>query len=143
MGIKVDVKREYIINGITYKTLEEVPAEIRQTIEETLQSSSIADLLKTPLHTKLKIQFNGRDYDNVESMPAGERGVYEAAMKAAGMQGVDPMIPVESRKSIPVSVNSSRPIVPESSLPVRWLIAGAVLLGLLGLLVGFSLLFSR
>ena len=143
MGIESDEKREYIVNGKRYNTLQEVPAEIRQLLEETLRSSSIEDLLKKRVPTETKIVFNDKEYNSAESMPADEREMYEAAMKWAGRHGADPVIPLESRKSVSVSADSPGPIVPESFLPARWLIAGAVLLSLLGLLVGLSLLFNR
>jgi hypothetical protein len=124
--------------------LEELPPEIRQVLDKTLGSSSIEELLKKRMPTEMKIIFNGKEYDNAGSMPADEREMYEAAMKWAGKHGADQEIPMGGRKSISASVDPPGAIVPESSLPpVRWLIAGAVLIGLLGLLVGFSFLFSR
>ena len=144
MGTDMDEKREYVVDGKKYKTLEELPPEIRQLLEKTLGSNSIEDLLKKRMLTGMNIIFNGKEYDRIESMPADERDMYEAAMKWAGRHGADAAMPLESRNRISVSVDSPGPIVPESSLPsARWLIAGAVLLGLLGLLAGFSLLFSR
>lgn len=142
MGTDIDVKRESVVDGKKYKTLEELPPEIRQLLEKTLGSSSIEDLLKKRMPTGMKIIFNGKEYDRIESMPADEREMYEAAMKWAGRHGADPVIPLESRNRISASVDPPGPIVPESSLPsARWLIAGAA--AILGILAGFYFLFSR
>jgi hypothetical protein len=149
MGIDIDVKREYIVNGKKYNSLEEMPLEIRKILDETLASSSVADILKAPMHANMKIKFNDKEYDSIESMPVAERAVYELAMKAAGLQGAGQAIPSGNWKegsvsvdpSHPVSPVSQKPIVPESSLSVRWLFAAAA--SILGILVGFYFLFSR
>jgi hypothetical protein len=146
MGIDIDVKREYIVNGIKYNSVEEMPLEIRKIIDETLASSAVADILKAPMHAKMKIKFNDKEYDSLESMPAAERAVYESAMKAAGLQGAGSAIRSVNRQEGPVSATSPqpvpfRPIVPESSLSVCWLFAAVA--AILGILVGFYFLFSR
>jgi hypothetical protein len=149
MGIDIDVKRVYIVNGEKYNSLEEMPLEIRKIIDDTLASSAVRDILKAPMHAKMKIKCNNKEYDSIESMPVTERAVYESAMKAAGLQETGSANPPGNWKegsmlvdpSHPISPVSQKPIVPESSLSVRWLFAAAA--AILGILVGFYFLFGR
>ena len=149
MGVDIDVKRQYVVNGKEYSSLEEMPPEIRRIVDETLASDIVAGILKDPMHAKGKVIFNDKEYDSIASMPVAERAVYESAMKAAGFQGAGSAIPSGNWKegsvlvdsSHPVSPVSQKPIVPESYLSARWLFAASA--AILGLLVWFYFLFSR
>jgi hypothetical protein len=126
--------------------LEEMPPEIRRIVDEALASDAVAGILKDPMHAKGKIIFNDKEYDSAESMPAAERAVYESAIKAAGLQQAGSSIRSVNRQEGPVSAIPPqpvpfRPIVPESSLSVRWLFAAVA--AILGILVGFYFLFSQ
>lgn len=91
-----------------------MPLEIREILDKTLASSAVADILKAPMHAKMKIKFNDKEYDSIESMPVAERAVYESAMKAAGLQGAGSAIPSGNWQEGAALVDLSHPVSPVS-----------------------------
>ena len=113
MGIEVNVSREFAINGKQYHSLEEVPPDIRQAIEETLRSPGVSQA-GTAVN-QAKISVNGRPYGSVDAMPGGVREIYAVAMQCIG------------------SGPAPKPIAPQGASPLsgRWVMAGSLLLCLL------------
>ena len=113
MGIEVNVTRQFTVNGKQYRSLEEVPSEIREAIRNRLASAG-----SVVAHGEIVI--NGKRYSDVEVMPESVREMYEVAMQCIGPgQGT-----VSGRPSI-----RPGPLAPQSSLSRR-LMMGALLLGL-------------
>jgi len=113
MGIEVNVNREFVINGKQYHSLEEVPPDIRQAVEETLRSPCV--LQAGTAGNQAKIIVNGRPYGSVDAMPGGVREIYAVAMQCIG------------------SGPAPKPITPQGASPLsgRWVMAGILLLCLL------------
>ncbi|MGE5856581.1 MAG: hypothetical protein ACM34C_08450 [Syntrophaceae bacterium] len=112
MGIEVNVNREFVVNGKQYHSLEEVPPDIRQAVEETLRSPGAQ---AGTAANQAKIIVNGRPYGSVDAMPGGVREIYAVAMQCIG------------------SGPAPKPIAPQgaSLLSGRWVMAGSLLLCLL------------
>ena len=113
MGIEVNVTREFVINGKRYHSLEEVPPDIRQAVEETLRAPGVSQA--GTAGNQAKIMVNGRPYGSVDAMPGGVREICAVAMQCIG-SGPAPM---------PISPQGA------SLLSGRWVMAGSLLLCLL------------
>ena len=113
MGIEVNVTREFVINGKQYHSLEEVPPDIRQAIEETLRSPGVSKA--GTAGNQARITVNDRPYGGVDAMPGGVREIYAVAMQCIG------------------SGPAPKPITPQGASPLsgRWVMAGSLLLCLL------------
>ncbi|MGE5843575.1 MAG: hypothetical protein ACM32K_01620 [Syntrophaceae bacterium] len=113
MGIEVNVTREFVVNGKRYHSLEEVPPDIRQAVENTLLAQGVPQ--EGTAGNQAKIMVNGRPYGSVDAMPGGVREIYAVAMQCIG------------------SGPAPKPIAPQgaSLLSGRWVMAGSLLLCLL------------
>lgn len=117
MGIEVNVSREVVVNGTSYRSLEEVPADLREAIRGALASR----------HGESKaggcggIVVNGKGYDDVRAMPDDVREMYAVAMQCIG-----------SGKGDPAGQHPAvlQPIAPQGSSS-RWLMLGGLFLCLL------------
>ena len=78
MGIdfKVNFKTKIKINGREYGSLEEVPQELRHTVEDALAKASPG--------SSGRITVNGVSYDGPDEMPPDVRRLYEEALAKAG-----------------------------------------------------------
>ena len=113
MGIEVNVSREFVVNGKQYHSLEEVPPEIRQAVENTHRAPGV--LQAGTAGNQAKIMVNGRPYGSVDAMPGGVREIYAVAMQCIG------------------SGPAPKPIAPQGAFPLsgRWVMAGSLLLCLM------------
>lgn len=80
MGIEVDVKRKFVVNGEEYASLDALPSDIRETLQKTLKE----DKSRVEVNIDTSIVFNGKEYTGADQMPAETRQAYEKVMKAAG-----------------------------------------------------------
>ncbi len=118
MKINVNVNRTYKVNGKEYKSLEEMPEDIRKLFEKAI-SGEPETLQATHTTTKTKIVFNGQEYDSIDKMPTFARNLYEQALKAA--QGTAGKVETEHVTAL----TGPRPTVTEeSSFSVRSLLLG-------------------
>jgi hypothetical protein len=137
VGIKVDVKWKVKVDKKEYRSVEEMPSDVREAYEKAKATS------RTPA---ARIVFNGQEYQGVEAMPPGLRQLFEKVMKGADTGEIPSDVfsgaefggttPGQGGKSVARSFDTPRPIEPESllSLSPRVLIVGlAVLILLLGL----------
>jgi hypothetical protein len=141
MGIKVNVKWMFKVNGKEYGSVDEMPSDVRGAYEKAKGTFGI---------TTSEVVFNGQEYQGLEKMPRDVRQEYEKVMRAAetGEITSDLISGAEygttSKCSIGVarSPNAPRPIEPESTLSLspRMLIVG---LALLILLMGFYFVLAR
>ena len=142
MGIEVNVTRQFVINGKQYHSVEEVPPDVRQAIEETLGSpTGVSQAGTAGNQAKIIVKLsahraglpgkertghgcapwrdappvNGRPYSGVDAMPGGVREIYAVAMQCIG------------------SGPAPKPIAPQGASPLsgRWVMAGSLLLCLL------------
>lgn len=121
MAIEVNVTREFVVNGKPYRSLGEVPPELRGVIQGAL-GSPYGD---SQAEDRREIIVNGKRYDDVKAMPDGVREMYEVAMQCIGPGKEAPAVKQPARL---------QPIVPRGSSS-RWLMLGGLMLCLL-----FSLL---
>ena len=151
MGIEVNVTRQFVINGKQYPSLEAVPPDVRQAIEETLGSPTGVSqagtagnqakiTVKLPAHRaglpgkertghgcapwRDAPPVNGRPYDGVDAMPGGVREIYAVAMQCIGSG---------PGSQAGKSETSPKPTIAQGtfSLSGRWVMAGSLLVCLL------------
>ncbi len=134
MGITVNVKWKFKVNGKEYGSVEEMPANVREAYERAKGTFRIASA---------RVVFNGQEYESVEAMPDDVRRVYDKVMTAAEtgktpeevLSGAEigPPARVQGSQAVARSISRPRPIEPESilSLSPRMLIVGLALLALL------------
>ena len=140
VGIELNVKWKFKVNGKEYGSAEEMPGPVREAYEKAV------DISPGPGHgdtlASTRIVFNGREYANVDAMPAEIRQMYRSVVKAVetgdpppgenagGMIGSAAVRPRVD--GFPVSSCVPGPITPESSS--RKLIGAAAVLALLAAL---------
>ncbi|MCX5786568.1 MAG: hypothetical protein NTX59_12870 [Elusimicrobia bacterium] len=78
MGIhfNIDIKRKFTVNGKEYGSLDEVPEEDRQILQNALGPAGLGAVRR-------KFTVNGTGYDSLEAMPLDVRASYEEALKKA------------------------------------------------------------
>lgn len=118
MNVKFNVKRKFIVNGKEYGSVEEMPANIRQSYEKALESA------------KGKIVFNGQKYENVEAMPPDVRQMYDEMMRKLVEMRMSPDAVAEK----PISFSFSKSTTPEPAISSRLLTFSIMLLIFLGIL---------
>jgi hypothetical protein len=139
MGLTLNVKRKFIINGKEYNSVEEMPPELREAYEKAVSSGSGVEFQKPQVSLKTKIVFNGKEYDSLHAMPGDVRGVYQSVMKAAETGEASPemlsaalgdgLTLTPQGQALHTSFGLPKPIEPASSFSPRWVIAGLALLG--------------
>ena len=82
MGIQVNIRRRFTVNGREYGSADEMPADLREAFAKAMAGGISVQSRKT------RIVFNGREYDSLEAMPAETREAYEKILKAAGSGSV-------------------------------------------------------
>ncbi len=80
MNVKLSVKRTFVVNGKTYGSAEELPANIRAAIAEQGSSLDPGSLAGA------RVVFNGREYPDETAMPPDIRAQYRSVMAAAGLE---------------------------------------------------------
>ena len=134
MAIQLLIKKKIKGKRKKYKSLEEMPDDLRQAIERTMTNTDS----DTQKDTESTIVINGKEYNKIEEMPPDIRVIYEKMIKSLrkGKVTHDPVSlagkDISSRSLHTKSISYAGPgsIEPQSSfssLP-RWLIYGVVLL---------------
>jgi hypothetical protein len=132
MAIQIMLKRKIKGKRKKYKSLKEMPDDLRQALEKTLTSSNP----EWQRDADSSIIINGKEYSNIQEMPPDIRVIYEKFMKSLknGKIAHDPDSHEGIRRSAGYAPNSSisyagpgsiEPQSSFSSLP-RWLIYGLV-----------------
>lgn len=145
MDVKFNVKYKFKVNGKEYGSLEEMPADIRETYEKAVSKAGGINFEKISSN---KIVFNGQEYGSIESMPADVRQMYETIMnKVKSGEGT-----TIEKSGFQIGVNTtglkdkgivtgdiSQPIAPKSLFsPLTLLIAGAIIVLLAALYIMFG-----
>jgi hypothetical protein len=136
MAIQIVIKKKIKGKRKKYKSLEEMPDDLRQAFERTMTNTDP----ETQTDTESTIVINGKEYNNIEEMPPDIRVIYEKVIKSLrkGKMTHDPISlaseGMSSRNVHNKSISYAGPgsIEPQSSfssLP-RWLIIGVVLLAI-------------
>lgn len=123
MKTNVNIKRSYKINDKEYRSLDEMPPDIRALFEKAAKTGGTIQATKAK--TASTIVFNGIEYESPDAMPTYIRNLYENVMQAAeaDQQNLPPEKP---------GYRSSRPAPStESSLSLRSLIISLLIGGLL------------
>ena len=124
LNVKFDMGRKYVVNGKEYGSIEEMPADVRQTYEKATDSV---------LGIKKKIVFNGKEYENAEAMPSDVRQMYDELIKMVEMQRTSP----DAAAGKPISFGFSKPTTPEPAISPRLLMFIMALIVFLGILYFF------
>ncbi len=147
MATNISVKTRIRVNGREYASVEEMPADIRQTYERALAMSAggahgglLGSVAGRVTAVSTKIVFNGQEYTSAEHMPAAVRRLYEdviATLQAdernsgdLNTSGPPASAGVAPIGAVAVSSASSGLVRPESTT-MRLVIAGAVAAALL------------
>lgn len=128
MGIefKINITKKIKLNGKEYGSIEEVPAEQRELVQNAINSA-----VTTGGHGKFTV--NGAGYDSVEAMPPDVRAIYEQALvkaKAAAQRTGMPL---------PANTGNPGPLKPEGSLMGQPIVIVLALAGLAILIAIISL----
>ena len=122
MGIEVNVTREFVVNGTSYRSLEDVPPEYREALRGAVASQ----------HGESKaggcggIVVNGKSYDDVRAMPDDVRQMYAVALQCIGSG---------KGGSTGKPAAGLQPIVPQGSSSRRLMLGGLLLCLLVSLLL--------
>jgi hypothetical protein len=138
MAIKVTLDRKLVVNGKDFKSIDELPENVRQVCENAISSgtSGHGNFVKTD------IIFNGKHYTDIDAMPQEARDFYRQALQAAGLHqpgdgfvgGKQVHLGGDGNAGSRLKFNvSTTAIVPGSQLPkgMGWAIAGGLVLVLL------------
>lgn len=87
MGILVNIRRRFTVNGKEYGSAGEMPADVREAFDKAMAGGIGVQSRKT------RIVFNGREYAGLEAMPAETRQLYEQVLKAAEAGAVPDGLP--------------------------------------------------
>lgn len=139
MGININVKRTYKINGREYNSLEEMPADVREVFEKAkaLQAGAQSPFGSSG-HGRIK--FNGIEYESIDAMPRDIRLMYEKVMKAVEVGGASSKFTFKAEASGTLthpaghpapSASGEKPTRFEGSFPAGKLIFGVLLVALL------------
>ncbi|MEW6670113.1 MAG: hypothetical protein AB1427_00335 [Thermodesulfobacteriota bacterium] len=90
MGIDINIKRTFKVNGKEYNSVAEMPPEIRAAFEKAMASPARKEPRISFAKTQTKISFNGAEYENMDAMPPDARRLYEKIMQAAAGGGQTP-----------------------------------------------------
>jgi hypothetical protein len=132
MAIQIKIMKKFTGNREKYRSLDEMPDDIRQAIEKTIMGGDP----NTQSDTETKIIVNGKEYDSIEQVPPDIRELYVSAIKAlktskATDEEFSLLREGMSRGNLPkmaISYSGPGPIEPETSFSSfrRGLIIGAV-----------------
>lgn len=79
MSIKINVEKKIIVNGREYKSLDEMPEDLRQAFQKAV--SGFGNKIKVSKDTKFVL--NGKEFKGVEEIPPEEMEAYTNLIKAA------------------------------------------------------------
>jgi len=125
MGIDLKINKSYTVNNKTYKSVEEMPPDVRELFEKAMKlKNSTGQGVFTDRRTK--IMFNGTEYPSTDAMPQDIRSLFESVMKNTGNESTNLQITSPARQQ-----DGPRQIKLEASFSTRSLIIGAAVVGLL------------
>ena len=82
MTMNITVRKKIIVNGREYKSVEEMPENIRNAYRNAMAAAGGPGHAINPEGSKVKIVFNGQVYKSAEDMPLEVRRIYDGAMAA-------------------------------------------------------------
>ncbi len=118
MDSKVNVRTKIVVNGREYKSVDELPPEIRDAYRKALQGGPQAT-------STTRIVFNGQSYDSVDAMPPEARALFDAAMATVEHGG---------RGAVTIKRSEASAAIEPGAGGQRWGVAVAVGAALLALL---------
>ncbi len=96
-SVNTNTDMEYIIDGVKYQSIDEMPANVRANYEHVFRDSDgngIPDIVEsngnqqTSMTTENKYIINGVEYDSLENMPANVRAMFEMLVKDKDKNGL-------------------------------------------------------
>src|SRR5512141_237056 len=96
MGIDFKINKTYTVNNKTYKSLEEMPPDVRELFEKAMKLKNSTGQSVFTDH-KTKIVFNGTEYPSAEKMPEDVRSLFEKVMKTSGNESTNLQITSPAR----------------------------------------------
>jgi hypothetical protein len=144
MNINVKLKRKFRIGDKEYNSIEEMPADVRETFERAMVSQTGSEDMISRTSMRTKIIFNGIGYESIDAMPKDIRELYEKVLKAAETGNAPPNIDITKISSdilkeikgpdITPSGDIHKPIKAEPSFSMKTLIIGILMAALIFLL---------
>ena len=134
MGIKINVKTRFVVNGREYGSLHEMPEDVRQACGKDPDQAAISFAVNG------SFVFNGQKYRSPEEMPEEIRRLYETAMKAVAagrtVPGAGASSPQTDAAPLPRSSAAHSPRTTTVSDPswLKWLNVGVVVAAVLALI---------
>ena len=101
MGIQVNIRRRFTVNGKEYGSTAEMPADVREAFEKAMAGGIRIQTGKT------RIVFNGREYAGLEAMPAETRLQYEKLLQAAEAGAVPADLVASGNGALPAGIAGS------------------------------------
>ena len=95
MNLDITLKREFIVNGKEYTSIEDMPNDVREAFERAMNPQSATGRQIGPLSMGAKIRFNGTEYESHDAMPPHVRQLYEQLVKALETGSVTPEVALE------------------------------------------------
>jgi len=122
MAIRKKAKTRYIVDGKEYKSLEEMPDDIRRGIEKAMAEEAHTQA-KPKMIISSRFVINGKEYDSIEEMPPDVREMYERVVEALAtgetndhtVSPADEDITSKNLYSKEISYRGPGPIGPKSS----------------------------
>ncbi len=87
MGINVNVKRRFKVNGKEYNSIEEMPDDVREAFKRAMSLKASSTSSSKTLSARITV--NGKEYASIDEVPLDMRQLYEKAIKAAEGGSVD------------------------------------------------------
>ncbi len=140
MSLNIEIRKKIVVNGKEYGSLEELPADVRETYRQAVArlGESGGRQLSLSLSMPGPITFNGKEYRDEAAMPPGVRETYRDLMKAVEGGGAATVSRSEmkidlkrDRPGAALPQPGARPIVPGMSAPFRKILLAAGILLLL------------
>ncbi len=139
------------INGREYRTLEEIPADVREKYRHLIDSMGDlapqgGDLRQDTTVVRETITFNGRTYHSREELPPDVHKILDN-LNSSGATEQDPMIIIKPKVVRDAVTDDTRVIglgddshliEPEKSSSLRWIVAALAMLVLLLLFLWLS-----
>lgn len=125
MGFDIKVNKSYTVNNKTYRSIEEMPPDVRELFEKAMKLKNSTGQSVFADH-KTKIVFNGTEYPSADKMPEDVRSLFEEVMKTSGNESTNLQIGIPTQNE-----DGPGEIKLEASFSTRSLIIGLSIMGLL------------
>lgn len=103
INFQFNINKKIVVNGRQYRSVDEMPENIRQIYMKAIEAASGADHTVNLECTTTKIVFNGKIYSSPEEMPPETRRAYELILTT-----VEAAKPADAAAPPPIEVEAQR-----------------------------------